>query len=139
MMFYRKNEDNRNKYVWLAFFGFVPDTSETCLQRTPTTGATQSSGVFLFQSDSQSFHAYCDRHSDCGGWVVIQRRQDGSVNFNRNWRDYKHGFGELDSEFWLGNEKIHKLTSQGYHTLRIDITFERDATSRNYQQLCCWE
>ncbi|NXW52498.1 ANGL6 protein, partial [Nyctiprogne leucopyga] len=56
-----------------------------------------------------------------GGWTVIQRRQDGSVDFNRTWNEYKEGFGDLHGEFWLGNENIHKMTSQGDYSLRIDL------------------
>lgn len=56
-----------------------------------------------------------------GGWTVIQRRQDGSVDFNRTWNEYKEGFGDLHGEFWLGNENIHKMTNQGDYSLRIDL------------------
>ncbi len=52
---------------------------------------------------------------------MIQRRIDGSVSFDRNWRDYREGFGDLHSEFWLGNEHIHELSSQGEYSLRIHL------------------
>ncbi|PIK33303.1 fibrinogen-like protein A, partial [Apostichopus japonicus] len=52
---------------------------------------------------------------------VFQRRVDGSVDFYRNWQSYKVGFGELDHEFWLGNDKLYYLTNQGDYQLRIDM------------------
>lgn len=55
------------------------------------------------------------------GWTVIQRRQDGSVDFYRNWEEYKHGFGSQNGEFWLGNEHIYQITNQGSYKLRIDM------------------
>ncbi|XP_048363077.1 fibrinogen-like protein 1 isoform X2 [Sphaerodactylus townsendi] len=60
-------------------------------------------------------------HRPGGGWTVIQRRQDGTVNFNRTWNEYKDGFGDLNGEFWMGNENIHKITNQGDYSLRIDL------------------
>jgi len=38
---------------------------------------------------------------------------DGSVDFYRNWTDYRRGFGRPEGEFWLGNEHIYQLTNQG--------------------------
>ena len=59
--------------------------------------------------------------TDGGGWTVFQRRQDGSVDFYRNWIDYEVGFGNLTGEFWLGLSKIHRLTQEGSNTLQVDL------------------
>lgn len=66
--------------------------------------------------------AYCDAKSDGDGWLVVQRRQDGSVSFNRGWVEYEKGFGNLNGEFWYGLQPLHCLTSQGQWELRIDLT-----------------
>ncbi|XP_067676456.1 fibrinogen-like protein A [Haliotis asinina] len=66
-----------------------------------------------------SFLAYCDMTG--GGWLVFQRRMDGSEDFYRTWFEYMDGFGNLTREFWLGNEKIHRLTKQKTYELRIDV------------------
>ena len=65
---------------------------------------------------------YCDAVTNGGGWLVIQRRQDGSLDFNRDWVDYEDGFGSLTGEFWYGLRAIHCLTNQGQWELRIDYT-----------------
>lgn len=40
---------------------------------------------------------------------VFQQRKDGSVDFNRMWSDYEHGFGDPNTEYWIG------LLSNAYH------------------------
>ena len=59
--------------------------------------------------------------TDGGGWTVFQRRQDGSVEFHKNWTDYEDGFGNLNGEFWLGLGKINRLTKEESNTLRVDL------------------
>ncbi|XP_017004370.2 angiopoietin-related protein 1-like [Drosophila takahashii] len=50
------------------------------------------------------------------GWIVVLRRQDGSVDFQRRWMEYKDGFGNLTGEFFIGLEKLHQLTKgRSYH------------------------
>ena len=72
---------------------------------------------------------YCDAVSDGGGWLVVQRRQDGSVDFDRTWVEYEEGFGNLDGEFWYGLYPLHCLTNQGQWQLRIDFTFSSGTKS----------
>merc|ERR1712183_348275 len=64
---------------------------------------------------------YCDMTIDGGGWVVIQRRIDGTENFYRPWNDYVNGFGDKNAEFWIGLENMHILTRKRNVELRIDL------------------
>ena len=70
------------------------------------------SGVYTIYPDGKlPFDVYCDQTTAGGGWTVIQKRLKVSDDFNRTWDDYKHGFGNfLVGEYWLGLEKIRRLT-----------------------------
>ncbi|XP_068698457.1 uncharacterized protein [Montipora foliosa] len=79
-------------------------------------------GVYSVDPDGKgSFNVYCDMRTDGGGWTVFQRRRDGSVDFYRGWNNYKSGFGQLTAEFWLGNDKIHRLTASRPSSLRVEL------------------
>ena len=73
------------------------------------TNPVEGSAVFD-PDDLGAFNVYCDQTTAGGGWTVIQEKMDGSVNFNSTQDDYKHGFGNLVGEFWLGLDKINRLT-----------------------------
>ncbi|XP_062870844.1 fibrinogen like 1B [Trichomycterus rosablanca] len=71
----------------------------------------------------EPFLVYCDME-DGGGWTVIQKRRNGKLDFNRDWEDYKNGFGNFKTskdEFWLGNDKIHSLLNGGQKVMKIDL------------------
>ncbi|XP_029427572.1 ryncolin-3-like [Rhinatrema bivittatum] len=96
-------------------------------------GHTLSGWYTVHLESGKELHVFCDMETEEGGWLVFQRRQDGSVDFYRNWEDYRKGFGRQESEFWLGNENIHLLTSTGTYQLRIDVKdFEGESGFAEY-------
>ena len=81
----------------------------------------RTSGVYTINPDNGgAFDVYCDQTTAGGGWTVFQKRLDGSVNFYLDWDHYKRGFGNLNGEFWLGLDKIHRLTKET-SKVRVDL------------------
>ncbi|KAM4589029.1 angiopoietin-1 [Odontesthes bonariensis] len=81
---------------------------------------------------TEPVQVYCDMETNGGGWTVFQRRFNGSVDFQRSWREYKMGFGDVLGEHWLGNEVLYLLTSQGQYSLRVELR-DWEANSAHYQ------
>ncbi|KAK0065196.1 BpFREP12.4 [Biomphalaria pfeifferi] len=76
----------------------------------------------------------CDTKTDGGGWIIIQRRINGKVNFYRGWQEYRDGLGDYNiGEFYLGNENIFKLTSTGQYDLRIDLEYNNNTYFAQYE------
>ena len=53
---------------------------------------------------------------------VFLHRHDASVSFTRPWADYKKGFGSPDTNYWMGLNSLHTLTSSKTYGLRVDMT-----------------
>ncbi|KAM4865387.1 angiopoietin-1 isoform 2-T2 [Thomomys bottae] len=81
------------------------------------------SGIYTVYINSmpEPKKVFCNMDLNGGGWTVIQHREDGSVDFQRGWKEYKMGFGNPSGEYWLGNEFIFAMTSQRQYTLRIEL------------------
>ena len=81
------------------------------------------SGVYTIdpRDGSGLFEVFCDMDNGGGGWTTFQKRFDNSVNFFLGWDDYVQGFGNVSGEYWLGLQQVHRLTSSGRWTLRIDM------------------
>ncbi|XP_061167449.1 fibrinogen-like protein A [Saccostrea echinata] len=83
-------------------------------------GKKGQNGVYVIYPDTRR-DVFCDMTTDGGGWTVIQKRQDGDVDFYRTWIDYKHGFGDASKNYWIGNDVIHAFTMDKNQKLRVDI------------------
>ena len=91
-----------------------------------STGKDGPHTIYPGTADLPQLQVACDQETDGGGWIIYQRRLDGSVNFARNWDDYKDGFGVIGNdttEMWLGNEKMYQLL-QAYGSTEYELWVE---------------
>lgn len=65
--------------------------------------------IKTFVESPSTFYANCDLQTDGHKWTVILNREDGEINFYRNWIEYKNGFGNVFTEFWIGLDKLREV------------------------------
>lgn len=104
--------------IWSA--GDVPTRTNGTLSAyssvVPRSCAGQMDGLTWIQPDFyRPIQVLCQ-----GGWLLMQKRTSSSVNFYRDWMSYRRGFGD-ETNFWLGNENLHSVTSGGAR-LRVLLT-----------------
>uniref|UniRef100_A0A665UNG0 Tenascin N n=1 Tax=Echeneis naucrates TaxID=173247 RepID=A0A665UNG0_ECHNA len=78
--------------------------------------------IYINNNRSKPVEVYCDMDTDGGGWLMLQRRNTGKLDFMKRWRQYIAGFGNLTDEFWIGLDKIYELTNTPtQYELRFDL------------------
>ncbi|XP_027880688.1 tenascin isoform X7 [Xiphophorus couchianus] len=90
--------------------------------------------VYIGGEESQPVQVYCDMTTDGGGWLVFLRRQNGKLEFFRNWKSYTAGFGNMSDEFWLGLSNLQKITSLGHYELRVDLRDNGESAYAQYDK-----
>ena len=116
--------------------GFFINNPATSCKEIHDCAPTAPSGYYWVNTTT-SITVYRDMETDGGGWTVLLTRRDGSVNFQRNWADYKTGFGNLEGEHWLGLDNMYPLTnlSSGPPQLRVDLAdWEGNTAFAKYDQ-----
>ncbi|XP_013418506.1 fibrinogen-like protein 1 [Lingula anatina] len=83
----------------------------------------KASGVYYVKPlyGSCPIPVWCDMDTLPGGWMLLQRRESNKVDFNRNWAEYRKGFGDVTRDFWIGNENLFLFTNQDFYKLRVDL------------------
>ena len=108
------------------------DHLETILLRVTSKGSRDCSDVNAFfpfsvssvqtiRPSSKPVQVMCDVEENGDVWTVIQRRFDGTEDFYRDRADYINGFGEANSEYWLGLDIMHSLTRSEDYELKVDV------------------
>ena len=64
---------------------------------------------------------------EVGGWILMQRKVPVfHASFNRDWSDYRDGFGDGSpssvDNYWLGLKHVHRLVQLGASSLRIEVS-----------------
>ncbi|XP_068613846.1 tenascin-N-like [Brachionichthys hirsutus] len=123
IMAYRGHKRSKAIKAIFKTVGFLYPFPSDCLQIMKN--GNKKSGVYTIYLNndlSGPAEVYCDMDTDGGGWLVLQRRTVGKLDFLKRWRQYIAGFGNMTEEFWLGLDKMYELTNTPTrYELRVDL------------------
>ncbi|XP_010140058.1 PREDICTED: LOW QUALITY PROTEIN: fibrinogen-like protein A, partial [Buceros rhinoceros silvestris] len=109
-------------FATTAAAGFPPDCSR--LRK------NSPSGVYVIQpAASPPRVVWCDMDTEGKGWTVVQRNShDTELTWKQSWTTYKYGFGNVQSDHWMGTEYLHLLTQQGTYKVRFVVRNKANVT-----------
>ncbi|KAM6989650.1 tenascin-N isoform 4-T4 [Tautogolabrus adspersus] len=120
---YRGNKRSRVVETSFKTVGVMYPFPMDCLQIMKN--GNKKSGIYTIYINndrSNPIEVYCDMDTDGGGWLMLQRRTNGKLDFMKRWRQYIAGFGNMTDEFWIGLDKIYQLTNTPtQYELRFDL------------------
>lgn len=121
--------------IFKALAGLLKSKVDSPLECKKNEGSHSSSVIEIDPSEGSVLDVpyLCDTVTDGGGWIIIQRRSKGDTDFFQGWDEYKRGFGTLETDFWLGNDNIHELTSQGTWELYVELKYDGETKYEIYQ------
>ncbi|XP_065810111.1 tenascin-N isoform X3 [Labrus bergylta] len=123
IMAYRGNKRSRVAETRFKTVGVTYPFPMDCVQIMKN--GNKKSGVYtvyINNDRSKPIEVYCDMDTDGGGWLMLQRRTTGKLDFMKRWRQYIAGFGNMTDEFWIGLDKIYELTNTPtQYELRFDL------------------
>ncbi|XP_065435933.1 fibrinogen-like protein 1-like protein isoform X1 [Chrysemys picta bellii] len=81
------------------------------------------SGVQVIQpAGSPPRVVWCDMDTEGKGWTVVQRNSyNTEITWKESWSTYKYGFGNVQQDYWLGNEYLSLLTRQNIYKVRFVV------------------
>lgn len=63
--------------------------------------------------NAEPFYAFCQQAAASSppppAWTMILRRSENETSFNRNWEEYRRGFGHVAGDHWIGLERLHEV------------------------------
>ncbi|XP_073838867.1 angiopoietin-4 isoform X2 [Musca autumnalis] len=117
-----RRQHNQGAIVSVPNFYATANTQQQ-LTTSCAQGVSTINGILKLQltPTSDPFYVTCEDQLAGGGWTVILNRFNGDINFQRGWMEYKHGFGNLAGEFFIGMDKLYALTASAVHELLITL------------------
>jgi len=72
--------------------------------------------------------------SNC--WILVQQNHGNDEQFfNRNWNDYRQGFGDASGNFWIGNKHLHQMTQLLNNGWQFDVYHDKNYSSDIWQNV----